>query len=263
MKIVTKYNSIFFTSIKSNLTYIGEMFYGTIFMLVIMYIFINLWKAAFATNNMHVNMGYVETVWYLLITQAIIFSLNPAYITISEEVQSGSIAYTMNRPYNYLFYHFFNGLGDSVIRFIINLSTGSVLVISLVGSLQFKLFYVIPLVVIVFMSFLLNYCINALIGLSSFFIEEAEGVAFIYKKFLYLLGGVLIPLDFFPTTLKTIVHYLPFAFITFSPSKLFVHFDVHQYYQVFSGQLIWICLLTILLGIVFRIGRRKLTINGG
>ncbi|MGR6001825.1 hypothetical protein ACT7C7_30460 [Bacillus cereus] len=107
MNRIKKYSSIFGASLKSNITYIGEMFYGTTFLLIIMYIFINLWKAAFIIKDSAAGMGYVETVWYLLIAKAIILSLNPVYLTISEEVQSGSLAYTINRPYDYLSYHFF------------------------------------------------------------------------------------------------------------------------------------------------------------
>ncbi|MGR5996163.1 hypothetical protein ACT7C9_32395 [Bacillus cereus] len=107
MNKIKKYSSIFGASLKSNLAYMGEMFYGTTFLLIIMYIFINLWKVAFTIKGNEAGMGYVETVWYLLIAEAIILSLNPVHLTISEEVQSGSLAYTINRPYNYLSYHFF------------------------------------------------------------------------------------------------------------------------------------------------------------
>ncbi|MGR5993072.1 ABC transporter permease [Bacillus cereus] len=263
MRNLLKYFSVFLTSIKSNLAYVGEMFYGTTFMLIIMYIFINLWKVAFTARSSNLGMGYAETVWYLLIAEAIVLSLNPVHLTISEEVQSGSLAYTINRPYNYISYHFFNGLGESILRFIINLCTGAVLVLCLVGPIHIKFINILPLSIVIFLAFLLNYCLSALIGFSAFFTEDAAGIAFIYQKFLFILGGVLIPLDFFPGILQKISNYLPFSFITFSPSKLFVHFNVSYFYQVLCGQILWIGLFLILLKIVFKLGIRRLTINGG
>ncbi|PES11002.1 ABC transporter permease [Bacillus thuringiensis] len=263
MKNIKKYSSIFGASLKSNMTYIGEMFYGTTFLLIIMYIFINLWKVAFTIKGSAAGMGYVETVWYLLVAEAIILSLNPVYLTISEEVQSGSLAYTINRPYNYLSYHFFNGLGESMLRFSINLCTGAVLVFYLVGPIPIKFISIFPLSIVIFFSFLLNFCLSALIGFSAFFTEDAAGIAFIYQKFLFILGGVLIPLDFFPGILQKIANYLPFSFITFAPSKLVVHFSISHFYQVLCGQILWIGLFLILLKVVFKVGVRRLTINGG
>ncbi|MGG0044132.1 ABC transporter permease [Bacillus tropicus] len=263
MNKIKKYSSIFGASLKSNLAYMGEMFYGTTFLLIIMYIFINLWKVAFTIKGNETGMGYVETVWYLLIAEAIILSLNPVHLTISEEVQSGSLAYTINRPYNYLSYHFFNGLGESILRFSINLCTGAVLVFWLVGPIPIKSINVLFISIVIFLAFLLNYCLSALIGFSAFFTEDAAGIAFIYQKFLFILGGVLIPLDFFPEMLQKIANYLPFSFITFAPSKLFVHFSIIHFFQVLCGQIIWIGLFLILLKVVFKMGIRRLTINGG
>ncbi|MGR6001824.1 ABC-2 family transporter protein [Bacillus cereus] len=158
---------------------------------------------------------------------------------------------------------FFNGLGESILRFTINLCAGAVLVLYLVGPISIEFISILPLSIVIFLSFLLSYCLSALIGFSAFFTEDAAGIAFIYQKFLFILGGVLIPLDFFPEILQKIANYLPFSFITFAPSKLFVHFNVSHFYQVLCGQIIWIGLFLILLKVVFKMGIRRLTINGG
>ena len=55
-------------------------------------------------------------------------------ITISEEVKDGSIAYTLVRPYNYLAYHFFNGLGETVVKMSVLFICGSVLVLRVTSS---------------------------------------------------------------------------------------------------------------------------------
>ncbi|MGR5996162.1 ABC-2 family transporter protein [Bacillus cereus] len=101
------------------------------------------------------------------------------------------------------------------------------------------------------------------LDLALFLRRMLAGIAFIYQKFLFILGGVLIPLDFFPEILQKIANYLPFSFITFAPSKLFVHFSIIHFFQVLCGQIIWIGLFLILLKVVFKMGIRRLTINGG
>ena len=52
-----------------------------------------------------------------------------------QKVRDGSLAYTVSRPYSYLLYHFFHGIGDTLLRVVSNFLAGSILVTVLVGPL--------------------------------------------------------------------------------------------------------------------------------
>jgi ABC-2 type transport system permease protein len=104
---------------------------------------------------------------------------------------------------------------------------------------------------------------NALIGLSAFALEEVAPFEWIYQKLVFILGGMLIPLDFYPAWLQTIAKSLPFAYMMYGPARLFVLPNPHLFMQIIIGQIFWLAVLSGLLMLVFLRGTKKLAINGG
>jgi len=110
----------------------------------------------------------------------------------------------MGRPYNYLLYHWSYGLGDTLLRLVINFTAGSILVTALVGPMPLKPLYVLPLLASIMLAMALNFCVQGMIGLCAFITEDVQSIQIIYQKFLFILGGMMIPLDFFPGWLKDV-----------------------------------------------------------
>lgn len=260
---VDKYVAVTLTNLRSNLTYVGELVYRTTFILMILYIFIQLWKTAYGGEEQSAGMTLIQTIWYLVITEAIILSKTSVAQTIAQEVRDGSLAYSINRPYSYLMYHFFNGLGDTFLRLVINFIAGSILVTYLIGLIPVKPWVLLPVLLTILLALILDYCISALIGLFAFKMEDISSFLFIYQKILFILGGVLILLDFFPSWLKVTANLLPFGLIIYAPAKLFVNFSWAGFWEVAGFQVLWSLVFVILLTIVYRNGIRKVTLNGG
>ena len=88
-------------------------------------------------------------------------------------------------------------------------------------------------------------------------------ILWIYQKFVFILGGFLIPLDFYPNWLQTIAKALPFAYMIYGPSKLFVSPSVDLFINIISLQIVWIVVLGAILILAYRRGIAYLTVNGG
>jgi ABC-2 type transport system permease protein len=112
-------------------------------------------------------------------------------------------------------------------------------------------------------AWLLHFCVNALIGLASFAVEEVTPFEWIYQKLVFILGGMLVPLDFYPPWLQTIARSLPFAYMMYGPARLFVRPDPILFVQILLGQLLWLAVIGSLLAFVFSHGMKRLAINGG
>jgi len=112
-------------------------------------------------------------------------------------------------------------------------------------------------------TWLLNFCITCLIGLAAFLVEDVAPFVWIYQKFIFILGGFLIPLDFYPQWLQVIAKALPFSAMIYGPSKLFVAPTVELFMNVIMLQLIWIITLGITLILAYHHGVAYLTVNGG
>ena len=260
---ISKYTAITRINLQSNLAYVREVVIRSLFMLLILYVFIQLWTATYHTvgSTSIAGLTLPDTIWYLVMTETIMLSKIRFAGKISEEVKDGSLAYTIGRPYSYLLYHFFYGLGDVVLRMGINFVIGSILVTLLVGPMPATN---LPAVLVtVMLAIVLDFCFNGIIGLMAFFTEDTDSFVLIYQKILFILGGMMIPLDFMPVWLKNFSLVLPFNLMVYAPARLFVQFEWASWLGVVVQQLLWIGIAGVALYLIFRWGIRRVSINGG
>ena len=102
-----------------------------------------------------------------------------------------------------------------------------------------------------------------MIGLAAFVTEDVSAFMWIYQKFAFILGGLLVPLDFYPAWLQTIAKALPFSSMVYGPARLFVEPTLEQFLTVMLMQIVWIAVFGVLLLIAYRRGLTLLTVNGG
>ena len=259
-----KYLAIFKINLLNSLAYPAEIATRSGMILVFMIVFFQLWNVTYAASGSQVLSGLTlhDTMWYLLLAETLELGRPRLARAISDQVKDGSIAYLLNKPYNFLLYQFSLGLGESLPRMGMLFILGGALVWSMAGpppSLQNWPLAFIALVG----AWLLHVCVNVLIGLAAFVAEEVTPFEWIYQKLVFILGGMLIPLDFYPAGLQTLAKSLPFAYMMYGPARLFVRPDMALFIQVIAGQLFWLVVLGGLLVLAFSRGTRRLAINGG
>ena len=109
----------------------------------------------------------------------------------------------------------------------------------------------------------LDFCIVMSLGVLALWIEDTSSLEWIYDKALFILGGMLVPLDFYPLWLKDILAYLPTTFMIYLPAKMFVQFDMQRFISMAFGQVIWIVILGSIMILLYKISIKKVSINGG
>ncbi len=259
-----KYLAILKINLLNSLAYPAEIATRSGMILVFMFVFFQLWNVTFAASGMQVLNGLTlrDTVWYLLLAETLELGRPRLARLISQQVKDGSIAYLLNKPYDFILYQLAIGLGESLPRMGILFVIGGAMVWALVGSPPN--FQNWPLALIALAgAWLLHFCVNGLIGLAAFAVEEVAPFEWIYQKLVFILGGMLIPLDFYPSWLQALSKYLPFAYMMYGPAKLFVRPNFQFFLQIIIGQSLWLALLGGLLALIFARGIRKLAINGG
>jgi ABC-2 type transport system permease protein len=176
-----KYGAIAQINLQNSLAYAGELANRSLFMVVILYVFVQLWRATYSAVGAATIAGlsFADTLWYLVMTETIELSRSRFANQMSDEVKDGSLAYTISRPYNYLLYHWSYGLGDMLLRLAINFSAGTILVTALVGPRPVQPVYILPLLVSILLAMALNFCIQGLIGLCAFFTEDVQSIQII------------------------------------------------------------------------------------
>jgi len=261
---IRKYTAIFRITLINSLAYPGELIGRSLMIIPFMWIFYQLWKVTFsAAGTDTINgMTLYSTMWYLMMAETIELSRPQLARTISDNVKDGSIAYILNKPYSFLLYQFSNSMGETIFRAVMNALFGGLIIWWLVGPPPELMGWGFAILA-VFGTWVMNFCITCLIGLSAFLVEEISPFMWIYQKFVFILGGFLIPLDFYPTWLQSIAKALPFAYMVYGPSKLFIAPSLELFINIFSLQIVWSVVLGSILILAYKRGVAYLTVNGG
>lgn len=230
-----------------------------------MFIFIRLWSTVYETNGYSSieGLSLKNTIWYFFIAEVLVMGKSRPDVAISQEVKDGMIAYTLTKPYNYLIYHFFKGLGESCAQMLLIFTIGLPLVVYF-ASLPQIMFPQLLLAGITFLfALILDYFMLSSIGLFALAIEETDSLHLIYQKIVFILGGLLLPIDFLPSWLQKIALFLPFGLTVYAPAKLSVDFKWSLFSKTLQLQIFWILLLSFVLIIQYSWARKRLAINGG
>lgn len=259
-----KYWAIFKTQLLNRLAYTGDLVVGSFSILIFLWVFLQLWKATYGALGQATIAGLTlkDTLWYLMMTETILLSKPRVARTIAENVKDGSIAYLLNKPYDFLLYHLSLGLGNGLTQLAFNALAGGALIWAFVGPPPDVRGWPLALVAIL-LGWLIDFCVQALIGLAAFVAEEISAFEWIYQKALFILGGMLIPLDFFPEWLQRASQALPFAYTVYGPARLFVSPSLERFVPLLVGQLLWVGVLGLLATLAYRRGMAWLTVNGG
>ena len=260
----TKYLAIFKIQITNRWAYVGDLAAQSITIVMFMWIFLQLWRTTYSVSGTELLAGLSlkDTLWYLMIAESIMLSKPRLSREISRSVKDGSIAYILCKPYHYLLYQLSIGFADTITQIGFNFISGGLTVWILIGPPPTFMGWHLVLVSIL-LAWLIDFCINAIIGLTAFITEDVSAFEWIYSKFLLLLGGVLIPLDFFPDWLQSITKLLPFSYTIFGPARLFVDPTLQRFTALVAGQILWVVILGALVLLIFQRGSRWLSINGG
>src|SRR5262245_55480255 len=136
MKRVRKYWFIFQITLINSLAYPGELIGRSLMIVPFMWIFYQLWKVTFGATGSDVINGLTlqDTLWYLMLAETIELGRPPLARTISENVKDGSIAYLLNKPYDFMLYQLSSAMGETIFRAIMNAIFGGLIVWLLVGG---------------------------------------------------------------------------------------------------------------------------------
>ena len=264
-KYAAKYGAITMTNLQNQLAYVWDALGRSVFIVLIMFIFVQLWTAVYqnrATTEI-AGLSLSATIWYFLVAEMIELGKFRHDQRISEEVKEGTIAYALIRPYHYLVYHFCNGLGETLVKMALIFLLGVPVVLAYAGLPDVSLPGVGAALLAGLLALVLDFCMASSIGLLAFVTEDTFSFRLIYQKLIFILGGLLIPIDFLPDWLQRIARLLPFSYTTYAPAKLFVAFNPAQFGQILAHQLLWIGVMGGLLLWQYRWAVRRLEVNGG
>jgi len=193
-----KYTWLGLIAARSNLAYLGEVATRTLFLAVILYIFLQLWRVTYSETASATLGGLTlaQMLWYLAMTEAITLSTPRVAQEVDQDVRTGALAVQLIRPLDYPLARLWMTMGERLVRFGLNVAVGCTLALLLVGPIAFTPAGLLMFALTLPLAFGLDFAGNFLIGLAAFWIEDTTGLALIYSRVTMILGGMLSwPLD--------------------------------------------------------------------
>lgn len=264
--IFLKYFEVFKINYRETSTYFVAIISRSITVVFRVWVFTQLYTMTFSSNNVSEVNGFTvaSTIWCLSLVQTIQSASRPEPSTIIEdEVKSGSLAYSINKPYSFFLFHLSSMFGRIFPRLIFILIPTVLITYFFVGGFNFTPIGLFAAIILQIMGYTINYMMSFIIGLLAFWIEDIRGVIWIYNKSKMVLGGSIFPLALFPDTFRQIAELLPFGQFFYSSSRILVKFDLGLFERYLGIQLAWALIFGILAYVLFNFGIKKVSINGG
>lgn len=260
-----KYVEVARAHLRTAWAYLWDQLLGTLYLAVIMFVFVQLWRVTYDATGGNQFAGYrlAEIIWYLVATEAIVLSLPPIHSTIDAEVKDGDLAIRLNKPYHYLLFHYSAFLGESLMKLALKITMGGLVAYLLVGGFAFR-WEALPVMLLVYLTTqLLHFFYSAVIGLSAFWTEDSSGLYLLADRLKWVLGGFLMPIELYPEAARRVVEALPFRHMLAGPARLFVKFSWAGAGELLLSQLVWLLIFGGICVGVYRLGVRRVDLNGG
>lgn len=184
---------------------------------------------------------------------------------VGNRIKDGSIAYDLIKPFRFSAYMIAYSIGSTIFDFVIR----GVIVVTVVYftygfHFAVSLTNLLLFVVVLAMNFFLFWLLHYIIGLLHFILLSANWFTRILRDTISILGGGIIPLWFFPESLKAVAMVLPFQLLYQFPLSLLIgKLSPEQIIRNFGLSAIWIGILVGIALLLWRHGTKKLVIQGG
>ncbi|MEZ4741563.1 MAG: hypothetical protein R3B45_03815 [Bdellovibrionota bacterium] len=231
-------------------------FYG-----LVLFIFSRLWKVVAIKTTL--SMPAKDMLWYLAMTELIVLSFPLIHLEIEEDVRTGNLAYFLTKPTSYMWSRYARGLGSVFSKLLFLIFAGLFFAYLFSGGFPEKplgLLLFLPLLIISIAVYLL---FQMSIGVSSFWIQDCSPVYWVWQKMSFILGGMILPLDIYPSWLKSIAMNTPFASLLYEPVKAALTLDVNLAFGVAFKLFLWGLLAIFLLSLIYKKACKQLVLNGG
>ena len=220
-----------------------------------------LWRAAADAGGGHV-AGYTATAltWYLATSEAATVALNVRLIEeIGDDIASGAIAVELLRPVSVLALRVAGEIGRTIPRLGACIAAGALFSYLVVGGPPDPAASALAIPALL-LAITCNLLAQHAFAAAAFWIRDARSTWFLYQKFVFILGGMLLPLEVLPARLHNIAMVLPFAAMAYAPGRLASgHFEP----QLLLLQAAWVVVLAVGAIAAFSAGERRLQVVGG
>ncbi len=244
------------------LAYRDDIFDNLVRMLVEVIISRQLWIALYQGREAisGVTLRQVITYSFMNIAVARLYSLW-IIMNVNDNIRKGDVIFDISRPVSFRHIICCQAIGRALTA-----SLPAAIVLHLVFKIVMpESFYVwMTFIISLIFGFFTLFLIDYLISLLGFWFVEVGGFQWSKESIVAILGGSYLPLWLYPSFLKSILEWLPFRGVSYTPLAIFIgKIGPEQAIRDIAVQLAWILALALLSRLIYSAAVKKLAVQGG
>lgn len=254
------------TAFLSRLAYRNQVWSGVFGELVGTFALISVWTAGFASRTDVGGVTLPEMITYVIIAGPLLYWNTSHFIRdVGDAIRSGDVTVYLLKPLHYPGLLLANQLGNYAfdqltitlpVAIVIALTAGLLPPASLAHGLLFLAFWAL--------SWSMLFLIAATTALLAFWILTSFSLDWFLRGVMALASGSIVPLWFMPSALATTLGYLPFAWVSYYPTAVYLgKLDIPTAAIHFGIGLVWLVVLGAFLSWLWSRARHRLVVQGG
>lgn len=179
-----------------------------------------IWTAVYGDSVSLAGMELEQTVRYFGISALIGYlTMDFADWNLQMLVRTGKFLTFALRPIHHRFYALSQKIGHRILGFFFEFLP-CLLIFMFVFRINIIPQHIGRTVISVVLAFLMNFYVNYCLGMTAFYLVQANGIRDVYRLLGSIFSGTLIPLSFFPAAVQKIMMFLPFQYTNYIPAMI-------------------------------------------
>jgi ABC-2 type transport system permease protein len=239
----------------------GELLGRVVFFVMILGVFAAVWRGV-AESGGAIAGNPDDMLWYIAITEWVVMSAPIVMLQMEEDIRRGDVAYQIARPASWLGARLAHGLGMLAVRAPV------MLVVAFLSAWAFAGLPTQPAALVVGLLFgavaaAVLTLWHVAVGVSAFWLGDVAPAYWIWQKLLFVLGGMLLPLQFYPDAFVTVARLTPFPALLAGPASLAMGTPLMSVGVLALTLAFWAVAAWIIANAFFGRALRRLHIDGG
>lgn len=231
------------------------------FYVIVVAVLSGVWRVAVDVSGGEL-AGYSATAltWYIAVSEASMLSINHRLIDeAGGAIGSGAVSVELLRPASVVGVRMATEFGLALTKLVCLGAAAVGFCVLTVGRPPdpIALLLAVPSAVLAVAA---NVAAQHAFAASAFWVRDAQVAWFLYQKLVFVLGGMLIPIEVFPSWLETVARFSPFSAMAYAPARLA---SGHVEPGVLAGQVGWVVVLVGAAVAMFARGERRMLAVGG
>jgi ABC-2 type transport system permease protein len=219
---------------------------------VVLAIFWQLWRATPLGELATAGFSPQILLWYLAITEWIVFTAAARYREVEVEVTDGAIETALWRPLPHAVATLARWTGSAAYQLCVLAAVGLLTGWWLTGTLPPHAALAPFIVLSALLALALVLLCHLQLGYAALWFGTSTPAFWVWQKVLFVFGGLLFPLGFYPHALRLAAENSPFAAMLFAPASLVFGASAARIGAVLASQLVWLAVGGVLTVLVSR-----------